>query len=93
MPPKIYGLPKLHKPQTLLRPIVSFIGAPSYKLSKYNYISDCYSPLAGRTSSHILNSKYFTGIMKEEHLELWTTFALRMTRASSRNVGRLYTEH
>ena len=28
-PPKLYGLPKLHKP------IVSFCGAPTYQLSKY----------------------------------------------------------
>ena len=34
-PPRIYGLPKIHKPQIPLRPIVSCIGAPSYKPSKY----------------------------------------------------------
>ena len=28
IPPKICGLPKIHKPQTLLRPIVSCIGVP-----------------------------------------------------------------
>ena len=62
-PPRIYGLPKIHKPQTPLRPIVSCIGTPSYKLSKY--IASVISPLAGRTSSHVLNSKDFTGTMKE----------------------------
>ena len=66
-PPRIYGLPKIHKPQTPLRPIVSCIGAPSYKLSKY--IASVISPLAGRTSSHVLNSKHFTGVMKEERVE------------------------
>ena len=69
-PPRIYGLPKIHKPQTPLRPmhyVISCIGAPSYKLSKY--IASVISPLAGRTSSHVLNSKHFTGVMKEEHVE------------------------
>ena len=40
--PRIYGLPKIHKPQTPLRPIVSCIDAPSYKLSKY--IASIISP-------------------------------------------------
>ena len=32
--PKFYGLPKLHKPNCPLRPITSFIGSPTYNLSK-----------------------------------------------------------
>ena len=64
-PPRIYGLPNIHKPQTLLRPIVSCIGVPSYKLSFASVIS----PLAGRTSSHVPNSKHFTDVMKEERVE------------------------
>ena len=32
-PPRIYGLPKIHKPAVPLRPIVSCIGSPSYELS------------------------------------------------------------
>ena len=34
-PPKLYGLPKLHKPNIPMRPIVSFCGSPTYELSKY----------------------------------------------------------
>ena len=34
-PPKLYGLPKLHKPGIAVRPIVSFCGSPTYQLSKY----------------------------------------------------------
>ena len=33
-PPKLYGLPKLHKPNIPMRPIVSFCGSPTYQLSK-----------------------------------------------------------
>ena len=60
-PPRIYGLPKIHKPDVPLRPIVSCIGAPSYKLSKY--ITSIISPLAGRTDSHVKNSKHFVEMM------------------------------
>jgi len=34
-PPKLYGLPKLHKPNIPMRPIVSLCGFPTYQLSKY----------------------------------------------------------
>ena len=34
-PPKLYGLPKLHKPGTPMRPIVSFCGSPTHQLCKY----------------------------------------------------------
>ena len=30
-PPRIYGLPKIHKPDVPLRPIVSCIGSPTYQ--------------------------------------------------------------
>ena len=32
--PKFYGLPKLHRPNWPSRPITSFIGSPTYNLSK-----------------------------------------------------------
>lgn len=35
LPPKIYGLPKIHKEGTPLRPIVSSINSPAYFLSKF----------------------------------------------------------
>ena len=34
-PPKLYGLPKLHKSNIPMRPIVSSCGYPTYQLSKY----------------------------------------------------------
>jgi len=33
--PKLYGLPKIHKPGESMRPIVSNINAPTYNLAKY----------------------------------------------------------
>ena len=34
-PPKLYGLPKLHKPGIPMRPVVSFCGSPTFQLSTY----------------------------------------------------------
>ena len=56
-PPRIYGLPKVHKPEVPLRPIASCIGSPSYCLSKF--ITSLISPLGGKTSTHVKNSKHF----------------------------------
>ena len=33
--PRMYGLPKIHKPNLPLRPIVSFVGSATYELSKF----------------------------------------------------------
>ena len=49
-PPKLYGLPKLHKPQIPMRPIVSFCGSPTYELSKY--LTTILEPL---TTNHNTN--------------------------------------
>ena len=66
-PPKLYGLPKVHKPTIPLRPIVSCIGAPTYQLSKF--ITSLISPLAGQTSSFIKNSQHFVESIKDLQLQ------------------------
>ncbi|XP_055701741.1 uncharacterized protein LOC129801012 [Phlebotomus papatasi] len=33
--PRIYGLPKIYKPEVPLRPVVSYVGSPSYALAKF----------------------------------------------------------
>ena len=66
-PPRIYGLPKIHKPAVPLRPILSCIGSPSYELSKHK--ASIISPLAGKTESHVLNSRHFAETMREIRLE------------------------
>ena len=60
-PPRFYGIPKIHKSEVPLRPIVSCIGAPSYQL--YKHIASLISPLAGKTDSHVRNSKHFVEVM------------------------------
>ncbi|XP_036322205.1 uncharacterized protein LOC118736225 [Rhagoletis pomonella] len=41
--PRLYGLPKIHKPQVHLRPIASSVKVPCYKLSKY--VGEILKPL------------------------------------------------
>ena len=60
--PKIYGLPELHKSGISLRPIVSFIGAPTYQLSKF--LVNVLSPLLTYDFS-INNFKHFVQRINE----------------------------
>ena len=49
VPPKFYGLPKIHKPDTPLRPIVSSCGSVTYGVAKE--LAKILKPLLGK--SHI----------------------------------------
>ncbi|XP_056876071.1 uncharacterized protein LOC130517890 [Takifugu flavidus] len=55
--PCIYGLPKIHKPGTPLKPIVSSINSVTYNISKY--LASILSPMVGNTPHHIKNSQDF----------------------------------
>ena len=48
--PRLYGLPKVHKPDIPLRPIVSFVSSPTYTLSKF--LAYLLSPIVGLSDSH-----------------------------------------
>ena len=50
---KFYGLPKIHKNNIPLRPIVSLPGSPTYELSKY--LAMILHPLV-KTSTHTINN-------------------------------------
>ena len=52
VPPKFYGLPKIHKPDTPLRPIVSSCGSVTYGVAKE--LAKILKPLVGKvpTSHH-----------------------------------------
>ena len=54
VPPKFYGLPKIHKPGTPLRPIVATRGSITYETAKF--VTTIISPLVGKTPYHIKHS-------------------------------------
>ena len=61
-PPRFYGLPKVHKKNTLLRPIVSSFGTITYKCAKY--LAGVMSPLMGKTIHFVKDSKDFAEYVK-----------------------------
>ena len=66
-PPRFYGLPKVHKADMPLRPIVSSIGSIMYTSAKY--LSKVLSPLVGKNKHFIKNSKHFASEMKNKRVE------------------------
>ena len=55
--PAFYGLPKIHKEDIPLRPIVSSINSVTYNIAKY--LTSVLSPLVGLSERNVLNSKDF----------------------------------
>ena len=65
--PKFYRLPKVHKANTPLRPIVSGIGSVSYGVAKE--LARIIKPLVGSTEHHVNNFKEFIEEIKKIKLE------------------------
>jgi hypothetical protein len=56
-PPRLNGLPKIHKEGVPIRSILSNIGAPTYQLAKF--LARILSPLMGCSIHHVKNSTEF----------------------------------
>ena len=65
--PKFYGLPKIHKEDVPLRPIVSSIGSVTYGVTKE--LSRILKPLVGNSSHHVNNSQEFAEEIRNIKLE------------------------
>ena len=57
VPPKFYGLPKIHKLDTPLRPIVSSCGSVTYGVAKE--LAKILKPLVGKSPHHINSTQDF----------------------------------
>ncbi|XP_077486813.1 uncharacterized protein LOC144098165 [Amblyomma americanum] len=55
--PAFYRLPKIHKPDVALRPIVDYTRSPLHNLSKF--LLQVLCPLVGQSPSHVRNSFAF----------------------------------
>lgn len=64
--PTIYHVPKVHKEDIPLRPIVNTIGSPTYLLAQF--LARKLRPLAGNNSSYIKDSASF--VQWNENLEI-----------------------
>ena len=65
--PKFYGLPKIHKPDTPLRPIVSSCGSVTYGVAKE--LAKILKPLVGKSPHHINSTQDFVEQAKHFKLE------------------------
>ena len=61
--PKLYGLPKIHKKDAPLRPIVSSIGSIMYQPAKH--LAKTLGPLVGKSIHHINNTDHLIEKIKE----------------------------
>ena len=61
-PPKLYGLPKLHKPGIPMRPIVLFCGSLTYQLSKY--LTTILQPLTDKSRRKLQSTENFIDAIK-----------------------------
>ena len=66
LPPLFYGLPKVHKPDVPLRPIVSTIGSVTYDIAKH--IASILAPMVGNTESHVKDSNDFVQFTRSLNL-------------------------
>ena len=67
VPPKFYGIPKIHKPDTPLRPIVSSCGSITYCVVKE--LAKILKPLVGKSPHHINSTQDFVEQAKHFKLE------------------------
>ena len=65
--PKLYGLPKIHKKNTRLRPIVSSRGSVTYGVARE--LAKIQTPLTGNTIHYVSNSKEFAEEIMKNKLE------------------------
>ena len=67
VPPKFYGLPKIRKTGTPLRPIVSSRGSITYGVAKE--LSHIIKPLVGQSPHHLKNTQHFIQQLQGKRLE------------------------
>ena len=60
--PRLYGLPKIHKEGTPLRPITCMIGSPAYETAAY--LTKIISPVLGKSEYTVPNSSSFAEEVK-----------------------------
>ncbi|KAG8236617.1 hypothetical protein J437_LFUL012809 [Ladona fulva] len=67
VPPRLYGLPKIHKEGVPLRPIVSAINSPNYLLARY--LAKLLTPHVGKSIRHVKNSAEFVKTISQLKLD------------------------
>ena len=66
-PPRVYGLPKIHKANTPFRPIVSCVNTFAYDASAF--LANILSPLTGNSDFTVTNSAHFTSVISSKKIQ------------------------
>ena len=66
-PPRVYGLSKIHKANTPLRPIVSCVNTFAYDASAF--LANILSPLTGNSDFTVTNSAHFASVISSEKIQ------------------------
>ncbi len=61
-----HGLPKVHKPDVPLHPIVSFVSSPMYALSEF--LASLLAPIVGLSDSHVRSSQQFAQFITNQNV-------------------------
>ena len=71
--PQMYGLPKIHKPNVPLRPILSMIGSAQHELAKW--LSAVLDPVLQKYSKHCIKDSFtFAEFMQNLDIKDETSF-------------------
>ena len=65
--PKFHGLPKIHKPDIPLRPMISSTGTATYKTAKE--LTRILKPLVGMSAHHVQKNRDFVEQLKDVRLK------------------------
>ncbi|XP_041469960.1 uncharacterized protein LOC121419573 [Lytechinus variegatus] len=68
----LFGQPKMHKPNTPLRPMISIRGSPCYNTARH--LANILQPLVSQTQHHVTNSKHFIDVISKT--QLWPSDTL-----------------
>ena len=66
-PPRVYGLPEIHRANTPLRPIVSCVNTFAYDASAF--LANILSPLTGNSDFTVTNSAHFASVISSEKIQ------------------------
>ena len=71
--PRMYGLPKTHKPTTPLRPILSMIGSAQHKIAQW--LTEVLEPVLERFSRYCIPDSFeFVNLLNEPNISVQNSF-------------------
>ena len=89
--PRLYGLPKIDKDNGTVRPIVSFVNAPSYQL--LGFLARIIDRLGEKTDKTVKNSGEFVQRIRGKNQRWWDNGIIRCGFPFHQHPSRSHGEH